>query len=308
MARAFMVACEDLLPDNQQSEAMRIVSEQLFDYIDEFSGSMASEYLNERDRWVTSAAAAREEVVRNLLEGKTSEPGPASAALNYDLSRQHIAVLLWFQPVHARADAAELQRVAVDVLRHWGCSQQLLVPIGRSRLWAWGSRLELPPRPSIASYVPERRDVRLAHGLPADGAAGFRSSHREAEAAERFMRSRTDSGAWAISYGDVELMALLTADLPAAQVFVRRELGPLAAPGGQTADLRETLLTYLEEQNSPRAAAGRLHVSRNTVSYRVNRAEELLGPEWRRRRHELQTALLLVRELGEAVLLGPAGE
>jgi len=305
MARAFMVACEVLLPEEQRSEAMRVVSEQLFDYIDEFSGSMAGEYINERDRWVTSAAAAREEAVRSLLDGTTDDPGPASAALGYDLSRQHVALLLWFQPARVRADTAELQRVALDVLRHWGCSQHLIVPIGRDRLWAWGSRLELPRRLSIGSYLPEREDVRMAHGLPAAGVEGFRRSHREAEAAERLTRTRARSSGWVTSYGEVELPALLTADLPAARAFVERELGPLGKPGRQAADLRETLLAYLEELNSPHAAAQRLHVSRNTVSYRVKRAEELLGPEWRQRRHELQTALRLARELGTAVLNEP---
>jgi hypothetical protein len=306
MARAFLAACNVLLSEERRSDAMRVVSEQLFAYIDEFSGSMAAEYLNERDRWVTSAAAAREEVVRSVLDGTSGDSGPASAALNYDLSRQHVAALLWFQPARVRADTAELQRVAVDVLRHWGCSQHLIVPIGRGRLWAWGSRLELPPRTTIGSYVPERDDVRMAHGLPAGGVEGFRRSHREAEAAERMTRLHMASTDWATSYGDVELPALLTADLPAARTFIRRELGPLAKPGANMSDLRATLLAYLEEQNSPHAAAQRLHVSRNTVSYRVKRAEELLGLEWRQRRYELQTALLLARDLGDAILIDPA--
>src|SRR6476661_2128806 len=45
MARAFMAACDVLLSEEHRSEAMRVVSEQLFGYIDEFSGSMATEYL-----------------------------------------------------------------------------------------------------------------------------------------------------------------------------------------------------------------------------------------------------------------------
>ena len=303
MARAFMAACDVLLPEEQRSEAMRVVSEQLFDYIDEFSGSMASEYINERDRWVTSAAAAREEVVRGLLDGTMSDPGPASAALSYDLSRQTWRCCCG-SSLLGRADTAELQRVAVDVLRHWGCSQHLIVPIGRGRLWAWGA--------GWSSHVGCRSTATCpsagrSHGsrTARRGIEGFRRSHREAEGAERLTRSRAGARGWATSYGDVELPALLTADLPAARAFVQRELGALAKPGGPAADLRETLLAYLEEQNSPHAAAERLHVSRNTVSYRVKRAEELLGMEWRQRRHELQTALLLVRELGEAVLVEP---
>ena len=37
-------------------------SDMLFEYIDDFASSMAAEYLAERDRWVTSAAAERDEL------------------------------------------------------------------------------------------------------------------------------------------------------------------------------------------------------------------------------------------------------
>ncbi|WP_055495377.1 helix-turn-helix domain-containing protein [Streptomyces sp. TP-A0356] len=38
----------------------------------------------------------------------------------------------------------------------------------------------------------------------------------------------------------------------------------------------ETLRVYLAEEHGLRMAADRLHVARNTVTYRVKRAEELL--------------------------------
>ncbi|MFJ5534746.1 helix-turn-helix domain-containing protein [Streptomyces sp. NPDC093261] len=41
-------------------------------------------------------------------------------------------------------------------------------------------------------------------------------------------------------------------------------------------ELRETLRVYLAEERSLRTAAELLHVARNTVTYRVERAEELL--------------------------------
>lgn len=300
MARAYMAACQQLVPDEERVEVMQQVSERLFDYIDEFAGSMATEYVTERDRWVTSAAAAREEAVRALIDGHDDPP---SAIPDYDLSRAHVGLLLWFDPVRSDADTAELQRAALEVLRHWDCTQTLVVPIGRARLWAWGSRRSLPDHLQVNGHEPDRPDVAMAYGSPGAGLAGFRRTHREALAAERIHKlAQPTEHRWATSYAQVEIAALLTDDLPAAAAFLRRHLGPLAADTAPARDLRRTLLAYLEQGNSPHLAAQRLHVSRNTVNYRIKRVEELLGPDWRERSHPLQTALVVLRDIGDDIL------
>ena len=56
-----------------------------------------------------------------------------------------------------------------------------------------------------------------------------------------------------------------------------RVLGPLAADDETTYRVAMTLAAYLQENRSPARAARRLTVHPNTVTYRVNQAESILG-------------------------------
>ncbi|KOG42214.1 helix-turn-helix domain-containing protein [Streptomyces decoyicus] len=76
----------------------------------------------------------------------------------------------------------------------------------------------------------------------------------------------------------MRLVALATADPTHAHWFVHDLLGPLASNSTRVGELRKTLCVYLAEGRSLRAAAGRLHVARNTVTYGVKHAQELLPP------------------------------
>jgi DNA-binding PucR family transcriptional regulator len=141
----------------------------------------------------------------------------------------------------------------------------------------------------------------VAIGLPAPGVAGFRASHEQALAAAAFgMSSR--SGQWLFDYADVDMLVMLSAQPDLARQFVRRELGDLAGPGDTAVTLRATLKCYLDTERSLSAAADRLHVARNTVAYRVQRAEQLRGRPIDSRRMQLQAALALAEELGDTVL------
>jgi DNA-binding PucR family transcriptional regulator len=148
--------------------------------------------------------------------------------------------------------------------------------------------------------------MRAAFGNPADGVAGFRRSHREAEHGERLERLRRKAGQvprHATAYADVAVVALLATDLHAAGEFVRRELGGLAVRSGPMKALRTTLYHYLEAERSLLDVARRLHVARGTVTYRVKRAQAVLGHNLNERRFAVLTALALAEELGDAVLL-----
>jgi len=74
-----------------------------------------------------------------------------------------------------------------------------------------------------------------------------------------------------------------------------RELGPLAARDDSTIRLASTLGVFLEEGASFVRAARRLGVHTNTVTYRVRRAEDLLGHKVTERQLELRVALRLAR-------------
>jgi sugar diacid utilization regulator len=56
-----------------------------------------------------------------------------------------------------------------------------------------------------------------------------------------------------------------------------RHLGPLAAEDARMADLRSTLRCYFELDHSLSKVASREHISRSTVTYRVQRALDLCG-------------------------------
>lgn len=151
-----------------------------------------------------------------------------------------------------------------------------------------------------------RRGVHAAFGTPVEGVAGFRRSHREAEQAERVERLRREAGRTsrhATAYADVAVVALLTTDLDVAGDFVRRELAGLADRSAAMEALRTTLRQDIDAECSLVDVARRLHVARETVTYRVKRAQEVLGRDLDERRLALHAALALAEELGDAVLV-----
>ncbi|MHA6759662.1 PucR family transcriptional regulator [Streptacidiphilus sp. PAMC 29251] len=305
MAHAMMNACEALAPPEERAGQMRRVSDTLFRFIDGFSSRMTEEYVAEHDRWVTSRAAARQEAVRAILAGEPVGAEAAGRTLGYPLTREHLAITVWCDPMTG-PDTTDLQQAAVDFLRRQGCTVTLVVPTGRTGLWAWGS-LATPRASTDGHVVPlGREDVRIACGSFRPGVAGFRDSHEEALRAARVARLNPRPGTSVLHYRDVEVVALLSNDLPGARRFVRDELGPLAEDTPQAEQLRETLRHYLQAERSLMAAAEQMHVARNTVTYRVKRAQHLLGHDIARRRFEVHAALETAHLLGSAVL-GPAG-
>ncbi|GAA1845772.1 helix-turn-helix domain-containing protein [Pseudonocardia ailaonensis] len=294
MARAFLAACEERVDRARLPEEMAATTNELFRYVDGFADSMTQEYLAEYDRWATSAAAARAQTVRALLAGDAVDAAEASRVLGYDLGRTHLGLTAWTE--RPGADSA-LQLAAAELLRARGATATLVVPVGSGLVWAWGV---VAGSPGPAAHP--RDDVRAAFGLPGAGVAGFRRTHGEAGRAERLRRLAGDVRAGSSDYADVAVAALLAADLTGARDFVRRELGALVEPSAE--DLRTTLLQYLEAERSVAAVAAALHIARGTVTYRVRRAEQILGRDVGERRLALHTALLLADELGHTVLDG----
>lgn len=303
MAQAFLGACKSLVEPARLADEMKSVSEDLFGYIDSFSDAMVVEFLAERDRWITTAAAARAETVRQIIVGDADiDVRAASSVLAYDLERRHLALIAW---VSRGDEVSDLERVAAAELQAAGATASLMVPVGSSALWAWGA---LPSTRAPEAPTPQPRlddtGIRIACGLPGRGLEGFRQSHAQAARAERLARLAGERARRSTHYDDVSALTLLAENLPSAREFVQRELGPLASSTSQMPTLRETLLHYLEEERSITTVANDLHVARGTVAYRVRKAEDVLGHEVGERRFELHAALLLAQCLG-AVVLSP---
>jgi DNA-binding PucR family transcriptional regulator len=128
-------------------------------------------------------------------------------------------------------------------------------------------------------------------------------SHHEAQAARRVAGLLGRRPGTVVREEAVALLALLTSDPDAARRFAEKELGALMEPTDAMARLRATLRVYTEESSSPARTSRRLGVHQNTVVYRVNRAEEILGRPLAERRLEIEVALRLADALPGA---GPA--
>ena len=79
-------------------------------------------------------------------------------------------------------------------------------------------------------------------------------------------------------------------------------LGSLAADDEHHARLRDTLLVFLQNGGSYKATAEQLILHKNTVQYRVRKAEESLGRPVGDNRQDVELALRASRWLGSSVL------
>ena len=87
--------------------------------------------------------------------------------------------------------------------------------------------------------------------------------------------------------------------------WVAETLGPLADDDDHNARLRDTLRVFLQENGSHKTTAERLTLHRNTVQYRVHKAEESLNRPIIQDRLRIELALLAAQWLGSAVLRPP---
>jgi DNA-binding PucR family transcriptional regulator len=103
-------------------------------------------------------------------------------------------------------------------------------------------------------------------------------------------------------FADVAPVALMLADVAATRGWVRQALGGLSVDDGHAAALRNTLRVFLATGSSYTATAERLRVHKNTVQYRVRKAEEAIGGPVRGRESDVELALRVCHALGAPIL------
>ncbi|MEQ4720695.1 helix-turn-helix domain-containing protein [Nonomuraea sp. B19D2] len=265
------------------------VSELLFSYADAHASRMAEEYIAERDRWQASTEAARRRIVDDILAGRRIDRETAGRTLGYEVARHHLAFVVAADELDTTAEV--LRRFAAEVGRAVGGQGVLTVQAGPSDVWAWTAWPSPAGRGALEIRVPE--GLRLAVGPVAYGVAGFRRSHLGAREAQDFLGEEVRL----CRYADIRVRSLLAAGGERARWFAEETLGALLGGDRRTAELRETLRVYLASGRSPQRAADLLHVSRNTVSYRIKQAQELLGHALPDDLLELRLALEIARAL-----------
>lgn len=288
--REWEAAAGLLEPDGElRARSLYRASRYFFAYVDAVSVQLTRIYLDERARWVCGSAATRAEMVRTLLSGEKVPAAKATSALRYEVAATHTGFVVWMEPSEPDGErAAALGAVAEDIGKTLGDGASMLVPVGNWLVWGWAHHAA---RPQHAPALPA--GVRVAIGSPAAGIEGLVRTHQEAIEARRVARLRGGRACGVVTHHEVALLSLLTANPIAATRFVEAELGALAGEDESMARLRTTLRVYFEEHLNPIRASRRLCVNKNTIVYRVAKAEEILGHEVRARRRELEAALHL---------------
>jgi len=292
--------------------AARLLDQLGFAYVDHVAEQVVVEYEQERERWLTQRCSARAAAVSRILDGRDEDVAAAEQALGYRLRQHHVGVVLW-----SVGDGGDVQgeHVLSVIMGDLGCAGGVLyVPQDRNVGWGWvplgrsGGAVDLP----VLERAVRRADptLRVALGRPAADVPGFRATNLQARSAYEVASVAAADAAVVTSYDDprVRLAALLALDLPRTRELVDDALGGLAAPGESAERLRETLLVFLEEKRSFQTTGERLHLHRNSVKYRVDRAVEVRGRSLDEDRLNLEVALVACQQLGRAVLREPVGE
>ncbi|MCH5644745.1 MULTISPECIES: CdaR family transcriptional regulator [unclassified Gordonia (in: high G+C Gram-positive bacteria)] len=230
--------------------------------------------------------ARRYELVAEVLAGRSVGPAELSAELGGHPVNgvAHVAVI-----AHAvDADSIERLEPAVTALAagRRGARTVVVRPGGRE-LWAWFT-IRGDAQPPLDEGLIDPRVMRVTVGGPALGYDGFIWAHRDARTAQRVaLAPHRDEGV--TRYSDVAALTMLALDHPAAERFSRSVLGELAESGNE--HLHETIREVLTSSKTADLVAKDLGVHKNTVRYRTQQAERLLGRPLTERAGDLLLAL-----------------
>jgi DNA-binding PucR family transcriptional regulator len=283
-------------------EALQVSSQRMFTYVDAAIDQQVRLWEEERRRWLGRAVALRADAVRRVLRGEALVPEEVTQALDYHVDRPLLAAVLWDEAAPAAAEAAigRLEALADTMALALGANRALLVPAGSWSLWAWfAAERHAAPLDVLAhaaaTHLQEGQGIAL--GLPGMGLEGFRASHRQALRARR-LAELAEAPAGVIRFDEIDTLCMLVEDPELIADFMRRKLGGLALMDPNTDRLRENVLVWFREGCNSTRAAARMHTHKNTVLYRLQKAEEALGHPLEDDRLGLELALTLAEYFG----------
>lgn len=280
-----------------------------FQYIDHITLIVMDAYDEERrhtdQRFATTTAA----YISGVLGEQAVDAKEFAAATGYRLDHVHIGALLWVDGASAAIDQADLLFAAANQLRtSIGSSQAPLVTaVDRRSARAWFSLrsddtpVDIPAVTAILSPIP---GLRAAFGAPSRGVEGFRATLRQAEHAAAIPRASDSPHGRVVAYSDegIPVVARLAESIGATRQWVREILGDLALDSESAERERETVRVYLDSASSYVHTAERLMMHRNSIRYRLKRAEATLGRPLTEHSLDTQLALTVCHVLGSPVL------
>ena len=276
-------------------------------YVDQTSEEIVAVYARERENWLRNRSAVRAARIRDLLSGQRLDVSATESALGYRLRQYHVGVVCWTGDEAASADdITRLERAIGHVSAQTAAgADPLFLPRDESSAWAWlplGIRDRFDA--AAASKADLDGDLHVAFGDAVKGTAGFRLTHQQAMAAQAVALAGGPAPR-VVTYGEVAPVAMMLGSADLLRAWVLSTLGQLATDDEHHARLRDTLLVFLDTGGSYKATAERLLLHKNSVQYRVRKAEESLGRPIAGGRHDVELALRASRWLGSSVLRSP---
>jgi len=274
-------------------------------YIDQVSEEMVAAYTRETENWLRNRSAARAARIRDLLSGERVDLGDAEAILGYRLRQHHVGLVCWAGDAAGTAcGITRLEQAIGPVAAQAGCrGEPVFLPRDESSAWAW---LPLGIRDTFdaaaAGAAGADAGIRFAFGDPAKGVTGFRLTHQQAVAAAAVALAARSPAPRVVAYREVAPVAMMLASPGLLRAWVLSTLAGLAADDEHHARLRDTLLVFLQTGGSYKTTAERLMVHKNTVQYRIRKAEESLGRPVGENRHDVELALKASHWLGSSLL------
>jgi hypothetical protein len=274
-------------------------------YVDQTSEEIVAAYTRERENWLRNRSAARAARIRDLLSGERVNVSATEATLGCRLRQYHVGVVCWADDTAAAVDnVTRLEHAISHVAGKAACSgEPVFLARDVSSAWAW---LPLGIRDTFdaaaASTGGVDGDIHFAFGDPARGITGFRLTHRQAVAAQAVALTAGSLPPRAVAFSEVAPVAMMLGSSELLRAWVLSTLAGLAADDEHHARLRETLLVFLQSGGSYKTTAERLMLHKNTVQYRIRKAQESLGRPVGESRHDVELALRASHWLGSSVL------
>jgi hypothetical protein len=277
-----------------------------FGYLDRVAEHASMVYQQERDHLLLSQTAARAARVRDLLAEKDVDLDCAEPALGYRLRQNHVGLVAWLPTLTGGGEGlARLYRITNEIGRELDCpATPLFVPRDAVLSWAWlpfGSRNDVSWEQ--LSKVVERIDppVQVCAGSLEYGIEGFRATHRQALRTQELAAAASPAPRFT-DFSTVAPIALMATNVDDMRAWVWRVLGPLAVDDENTARLRKTAQIFLDTGCSYTATASAQILHKNTVKYRIRKAEAIMGHPIQQGHANLEVALRAVQCLGSTLL------
>ncbi|MCH5675083.1 helix-turn-helix domain-containing protein [Streptomyces gilvus] len=287
------------LPTDQALAATSRIALLVNSYIDQVIERIIDIYENERRRWDARSDATRAAQVRAVLDTEGLDLASAEKTLSTSLRGWHLAAVIWTGPGPAGHVTAQLRAGAALLAAATG-KAPLTISADEQTSWAWISSTGRPGLDAgrLEDELREHPGLHIAIGEPSPGLDGFRQTFRDAQRARDVAATGAGPDRALVLHSQVALAGLLVDHLADVRAWAGRVLGDLMRDDEATARLRETVQVFLNAGGSFTDAAARLHVHKNTVHYRVRKAEELLGHPLADNRLDIEVALLARAQLG----------